>query len=558
MKAPVRAHTTKRVAFCGTRGLPANYGGFETAVDEISKRFVESDYDCVVYCRESSGDVKLSRYQGRKLAYVKGSSQRSLDTFYSAFQTGWHLLGNREAYDHVFWFNNANFPGILLTLLARIPVSVNTDGMEWRRSKWKWPFKAYYLLASLFISLLCDSVISDSKAMQQFYRRIFLKETHFIPYGVPKTLAVSPNRAAAILDRYGVTAGHYFLQITRFEPDNLPLEVAKAFKAAALENEGFKFVFIGYQHPTPYAQQIKEMSGENGVVVADAVYEAEVLQVLRENCFCYVHGNSVGGTNPALLEAMVSCPRILSVEGRFSREVLGDEGYFFEPDSLSSSLRGILDSTDHLTIMQNRARSCYDWDSVAESYMRVADKQPACYLPALWGEEAGRLAGRKVLSQKRREPTGAPLGVVWICGSHSVVAAGMKSAFEGRARVHIGRSAPIEGIGTSCAIIDTGGVEDLSMVIEHIRGVGPEIPILIFSVGVDLPLVRTALRLGARGFIHGGMELNQIVRAAEVAASGELVVPRKILELLVVNSLLDPEPDPTPRPAITPGNQVLS
>ena len=383
MEAQNRANG-KTVAFCGTRGLPANYGGFETAVDEISKRFVEGGYDCVVFCRESSGGEALKHHEGRRLAYVRGSSRRSLDTFLSAFQTGWRLLRHRRAYDHVFWFNNANFPGILLTLLARIPVSVNTDGMEWRRAKWKWPFKAYYFLTSLLISLLCGSVISDSRAMQSFYKKTFLKRTQFVPYGIPRTPEVPPDRAPAILNRYGVTAGRYFLQITRFEPDNLPLEIAGAFKAAALGEEGFGYLLVGYQHRTPYARQLKEMSGRDGILVADAVYDPEVLQVLRENCFCYLHGNSVGGTNPALLEAMANCPRVLAIEGRFSREVLGDEGYFFDPDELGSSLRGILDSPERSAAMRARARSRYDWDSVAKSYMRVAEGQTADYLPAVW------------------------------------------------------------------------------------------------------------------------------------------------------------------------------
>jgi len=374
----------KTVAFCGTRGLPANYGGFETAVDEISKHFAESGYDCVVFCWESSGSQALKYHEGRRLAYVKGSSRRSLDTFFSAFQTGWQLLRNRKVYDHVFWFNNANFPGIMLTLLAGIPMSINTDGMEWRRAKWKWPFKVYYLLSSLLISLLCTSVISDSKAMQSFYRRAFLKDTQFVPYGIPRAPEIPPDRAPTVLGSYGVTPGRYFLQITRFEPDNLPLDIATAFKTAALEDEGFRFLLVGYQHPTPYAQWIKEMSGEDGILIANAVYDAEILRILRMNCFCYVHGNSVGGTNPALLEAMANCPRVLAIEGPFSREVLGDEGWYFAPHGLEASLRSVLDRPDRSAAMSQRARSRYDWDSVARSYMRLAEGQPADYLPTVW------------------------------------------------------------------------------------------------------------------------------------------------------------------------------
>lgn len=146
-----------------------------------------------------------------------------------------------------------------------------------------------------------------------------------------------------------------------------------------------------------------------------------------------------------------------------------------------------------------------------------------------------------------RKQSGGPLGDVWIHCSYPVVTAGLKSAFEGRARTHLGPSAPAEGVAPSCAIFDTGGTESLSEGIQRIRGISPETPILIFSLQVDLPLARAALRLGARGFIHAGMELGQIARAVEVAARGELVVPRKLLEHMVVEEEPGDLDDLTPR-----------
>ena len=131
----------------------------------------------------------------------------------------------------------------------------------------------------------------------------------------------------------------------------------------------------------------------------------------------------------------------------------------------------------------------------------------------------------------RREP----LGLVWIDCAYPVVAAGLKDALEGRARVHLGRSIPANGGVPSSAIFDASGVEGLSEGIERIRGVNPDISILVFGLRVDLPLARAALRLGARGFIHAGMELEQIARAVAVAAEGEIVAPRKLLEYLIAN-----------------------
>jgi DNA-binding NarL/FixJ family response regulator len=130
---------------------------------------------------------------------------------------------------------------------------------------------------------------------------------------------------------------------------------------------------------------------------------------------------------------------------------------------------------------------------------------------------------------------GEPLGTVWIYCSYPVVAAGLSRVFEERAGVHLGQAAPAGGVIPSCVIFDAGGTEGLAEGIQRIREFHPEIPILVFSLRVDLPLARAALRLGARGFIHAGMELDQIARGTEVAASGEIVVPRKLLDHLVAN-----------------------
>lgn len=366
------------VAFCGTRGVPANYGGFETAVDEISRRFVADGLACQVFCRLSSS-ARADEHDGRQLQHVRGSTTRSLDTFVSSLETGWHLLRNRHRYRHVFWFNNANLPGILMTAIAGIPHSVNTDGLEWRRAKWRWPHKAYYLASSFIVARVCRALISDSRAIQDYYRSRFFKDTTFIAYGVPVTAVVSPERQSEILRQWGLEAGRYFLQITRVEPDNLPVEVAEGFQQSRLAADGYALVSIGYKEPTRYAQRLKSYDGMDGIRVSNAVYDPEVLQVLRANCHAYVHGNSVGGTNPALLEAMNACPRVIALDCEFSREVLADTGSFFARSQISRDLRTMVGSPDRGSAMRARISRHYQWDAVARDYMRLVagDAVPA-------------------------------------------------------------------------------------------------------------------------------------------------------------------------------------
>lgn len=373
----------KTIAFCGTRGLPANYGGFETAVDEITQRFIDEGYECDVFCRASNNSEKVQTHEGRNLIYVKGSNSRKLDTFVSSIQTGLYILKNRKKYDYLFWFNNANFLGIFLTLFSGIPMSINTDGLEWRRDKWSAPFKAYYVISSFLISLFCKNLISDSISIQSYYRKKFLKKTIFIPYGSPTIEKVDKEKENSILKDIGLEKGKYYLQITRFEPDNLPLAILEGFCNSSLPDKGFKMVLIGYKDATPYALQIKEMDGKQGVVVCNAIYDKEILSTLRKYCFSYVHGNSVGGTNPALLEAMASCSRIMAIEGPFSREVLGNDlGIYFNRENLSEVFNKSLETPDQRNQMGKRVQLKYSWDEVALSYMNLAEGKEANYIPA--------------------------------------------------------------------------------------------------------------------------------------------------------------------------------
>ena len=375
------ANNKLRIAFCGTRGVPANYGGFETAVDEISRRFVQQGYSVDVFCRLSHSRETLNEHEGRRLITVKGAAHRSLETFVSAIQTGWFLFRHRREYSHIVWFNNANFPGILLTLLAGIPVTVNTDGLEWRRKKWRWPFKLYYVLTSFLIARICPTLISDSRAIQKIFREKYGRQTLFIPYGIPSPAEVTREEQDKILREYGLSEGKYFLQITRLEPDNLPLEAAQGFIKSQLNNNGFDFLIVGYKDQTPYALELKNLSDKKGVRVFPAVYDPRVLYTLRTNCYAYVHGNSVGGTNPALLEAMATCPRILAINSEFSLELLGDLGFLFVPAKIDEAFLKAPDLEDIRNQLSARVNANYNWDAVSKAYMAIIEGTATEYNP---------------------------------------------------------------------------------------------------------------------------------------------------------------------------------
>jgi len=338
-------------------------------------------YNCEVFCRRSSYAKELDEYEGRKLVYVNGSKSRMLDTFVSSFQTGWHLIRNRKRYLFVFWHNNANCPGVMMTLLARIPMAINTNGLEWRREKWSLPFKLYYYVSTWLIALFCDKLVSDSIEIRRFYKEHFNVKSHYIPYGVRPAAGIMDARAKEILDDLGLTEGKFFSQVTRIEPDNLPYEAAVGFVDSGLWRDGFKMVVVGYKEPHPYATKLKALDGNSGVIVMDACYDQDVLAALRTKCFAYVHGNHAGGTNPALLEAMLSCPRIMAIDVNYSREVLGETAHFFDPSKIAAAYHAILSYRDCSEELRTRLHKYYRWDEVAEAYMRLSENKDADYKP---------------------------------------------------------------------------------------------------------------------------------------------------------------------------------
>jgi Domain of unknown function (DUF1972)/Glycosyl transferases group 1 len=372
------------IIFCGTRGIPANYGGFETAVEKITDILANKNVHCYVVCRQSSyniEEIKLSNISNENisLVWVKGSKVNVLDTIISSIETSLYLLRNKEKFDTIFWFNNANFPGILLSKFTNKQVIINTDGLEWKRAKWSLPFKMYYFFTTFLITRLFSKLISDSKSIKDYYKKVFMKNTEFIPYGVPNEISPE-NIKEDILDKYGLEKDRYFLQITRFEPDNLPLKIIKGFSSSDIKDK-YKFVLVGYKNSNKYTEEIKKIENQNeNILVLDAIYDKEIIAALRVNAFSYVHGNSVGGTNPALLEAMSQCKRVMAIDNGFSREVLGKEGIFFNDVNISEVFNEIIYTNDNKTNLSKRTK-LYDWTLVANAYLNMARGEKADYNP---------------------------------------------------------------------------------------------------------------------------------------------------------------------------------
>lgn len=357
-----------KIAVIGTRGVPARYGGFETCAEELGKRLAGLGHDITAYNRARYYPDRPRVHEGIRLAYPPSLPGRALETLSHTFFSILHALFGR--YDVFLVFNSATSPLLLLPALFRKKVALNVDGLEWEREKWNAAAKGWHRFGAWLAARLPATLITDSRTIQAYYRKTFGRETAYIAYGAP----VVTGRNPALLERFGLRPGEYFLQVTRFEPENNPHLTVRAFETVRTDK---KLVLVGgSSYPTPYGAEVRR-TRDPRVCFTGFIYNREILDELLANAFAYVHGNEVGGTNPALLQAMGAGRLVIARDVPYNREVLREAGIYFDKsaDDLRNRMAWALEHAEELAARGERARAIvrneYDWDRIAADYERL-------------------------------------------------------------------------------------------------------------------------------------------------------------------------------------------
>lgn len=357
-----------KVALIGTRGVPANYGGFETCVEEIGCRLVQKGHSVTVYCRNSYYNEKIDIYKGINLVYLPNLKRKSLDTLSHTFLSVFHAI--LRPFDVLMVFNAANSTMLLLPWLLRKKIAINTDGLEWKREKWGAIARRYYKFSEWLSTKLSNRIVADSFGIQDYYMKNYGVNSTYIPYGAYINEVHKPE----LLNSFDLTPGEYFLQVTRFEPENKPLLTIQAYKRLRTNK---KLVLVGgVKYESEYSRKIASEANVK-ILLPGFIYEKDLLNELWCNCYAYIHGNEVGGTNPALLQAMASGCFTIAIDVSFNRYVLKDCGIFYHKDleDLASKLNWALEHSDELIHFTAKAikriREEYTWDSVADKYEKL-------------------------------------------------------------------------------------------------------------------------------------------------------------------------------------------
>lgn len=351
-----------KLAILGTRGIPARYGGFETFAEELSTRLSSRGHDLTVYCRERGPD----QYGGVHLKYVPTIRHKYFDTIAHTFLSTLHLVSSKQ--DAVLYCNAANAVFTWIPRVFGMPVALNVDGLERNRKKWNRAARAWYRVSEWLATWMPNTVVTDAAVIAQYYRERFHRDSVMIPYGADTGRVES--RVA--LDRLGLEPGKYFLYVSRMEPENNALLVREAFERVETP---MKLALIGdAPYAFEYISQVRD-TRDDRVLIPGAIY-GEGYRELGSHCFAYIHATEVGGTHPALIEAMGRGALTLYLDTPENREVAGEAGIAFTHSNLSQVLTRVLRMTDSeceewRARAVARVRSRYSWDAVTDAYEKL-------------------------------------------------------------------------------------------------------------------------------------------------------------------------------------------
>jgi glycosyltransferase involved in cell wall biosynthesis len=357
-----------RIALLGSRGIPARYGGYETLMEELARRLVARGFDVTVYCRSHSTPRDLESWRGARLVVLPTVRGKHLDTPVHTFLSCLHAAG--AGYDAALVVNSANALFVPLLHAAGVPVALHVDGIEKRRAKWGAFGRAVYAFSERLSCLVADALVTDAEVIRRHYLDRYGVDSVPIAYGVDP----HPPAQEGLLGRLGLTHRRYFLYVSRFEPENNPHRVAAAYTRARGD---LPLVMVG---GAPYAGDfIRSFTAgaDPRIRFPGAIY-GDGYRELLVHALAYVHATEVGGTHPALVEAMGYGNCVLVNDTPENREVAGDAALYFharEPETLTAALERVRLDPDLRGALGARAAAraarLYSWDAVTDRYAEL-------------------------------------------------------------------------------------------------------------------------------------------------------------------------------------------
>ena len=343
----------RKLLILGTRGIPGNHGGFETFAQRLALYLVNRGWEVTVYCQDSGQELKSTTWKGVNLVHIPTQNNGALWSIIFDYKSTVHAL-KQEGLVLVLGYNTAIFS--LLYRLRKRLVITNMDGMEWWREKWNGIQKAWLYINERCGVWFSDRLVADHPEIAQYYIKggVAPEKIATIPYG---TEAVATTKVE-YLSQYELQPGGYALVIARPEPENLILEIVKAFSR---RQRHCKLVVLGRYKPEANSYHAQVMAAASDEVeFIGGVYDKKIVNSLRSHARLYVHGHTVGGTNPSLVEALAAGTPVLAHNNHFNTWVAGTESLYFASEAHCAELfDSTLDNPEVLQAMSQASLQRY-------------------------------------------------------------------------------------------------------------------------------------------------------------------------------------------------------
>jgi glycosyltransferase involved in cell wall biosynthesis len=362
------------VAVLGTRGVPANYGGFETFAERLSLHFVDNKVPVTVYCRRHYA-TEPSPWRGVRLVTLPTIKSKYFDTVVHTFLSALHLVFTSRIRDVVLC-NAANAPVLLVLRLARRRVIMNVDGLEWRRGKWGIAGRSWYRLGEWLSVRLAAVLVTDAVEVQTYYRVRHNSDSAMVPYGadsLPRGLPLPDLESSTQLP-----PDNYALYVSRWERENNPLMVAEAHRDSGVP---MPLVMLGQATYDDELDEAVRAAAASHAVLPGTVF-GDGYRGLQSNARCYIHATEVGGTHPALIEALGAGNLCLVLDTPENREVAGPVAWFFaDGPELAALLRRVaaMDPAELADLRERSRRFAaerYSWPAVGNRYLDLLGVAP--------------------------------------------------------------------------------------------------------------------------------------------------------------------------------------
>jgi glycosyltransferase involved in cell wall biosynthesis len=353
-----------RIAFIGTRGVPASYSGFETCVEQVGRRLAARGHEVTVYCRNTHYIARPEKYLGMHLIHLPAIPQKHLETLSHTALSAFRLSRDTA----IVCMGVGNAPVVRSLELTGRRTVFNVDGADWQRDKWglfaQWYLRRCESLAASGRSI----VLSDAEAVRRYYSDVYGLETQVVAYGADPP----EDHGTSTLEEFGLEPGGYLLYVGRLVPENAPHDYLEGFRLAGIESHA---VVVG---DAPYADRYKAglRSSAPPHTVFTGYQFGSAYQQLSNHAGIFVLAATVGGTHPVLVEQMAAGNAILARETESNREVLGRAGlYWSTPEQLAELLTQIWPDAGRRRQLgeaaRRRAAERYDWEKVTTRYLEL-------------------------------------------------------------------------------------------------------------------------------------------------------------------------------------------